>query len=121
MLPTLYVTGHDGLWPMSLVSPPGLIIVQTVIKETHIPGYLSLKAVLLRYQTLDQYVHKDLYAEFSRKQTQKSLIKRDNDNAICMGSHSLVPGDSLIQRLQKKCTDSLVKPDELLVLNVKSS
>ena len=29
-------------------------------KRTHIPGYLSLKAVLLRYQTLDQYVHKDI-------------------------------------------------------------
>lgn len=57
---SFYVTGHDCLWPTSLVNPAGLIIVQTVIKETHIPGYLSLKAVLLRYQTLDQYVHKDL-------------------------------------------------------------
>lgn len=47
-LHSFYVTGHDGLWPMSLVNPAALIIVQTVIKETHIPGYLSLKAVLLK-------------------------------------------------------------------------
>ena len=32
---SFYVTGHDCLWPTSLVNPAGLIIVQTVIKETY--------------------------------------------------------------------------------------
>lgn len=76
------------------VNPAALIIVQTVIKETHIPGYLSLKAVLLRYQTLDQICSQGSISRIFKEANPKKLDKRDNDNAICMGSHSLVPGDS---------------------------